>query len=126
MADVRLIDANALRKNLSSRYMNELYPDWRTLPELTRMRIEMLAKEFRFAIDHAPTIDAVPVVHGRWDKPVEHGLPYAANHLGVVCSYCCKWSDNDYNYCPNCGAKMDAEDMDVPTKDGGATDANSR
>ena len=65
MPDVRLIDANALRKNLSSRYMNELYPDWRTLPELTKMRIEMLSKEFRFALDHAPTIDAVPVVRCR-------------------------------------------------------------
>lgn len=61
----RLIDANELRKNLSSRYMNELYPDWCTLPELTKMRIEMLAKEFRFALDHAPTIDAVEVVRCR-------------------------------------------------------------
>lgn len=59
---MRLIDAIALRKNLSSCYMNELYPDWRTLPELTRMRIEILAKEFRFALDHSPTINAVPVV----------------------------------------------------------------
>lgn len=55
----------------------------------------------------APTVDTVPAVHGRWGKPIEYGLPYATNHLGVVCSYCCKWSDNDYNYCPNCGAKMD-------------------
>ena len=54
-----------------------------------------------------PQMDVATVTYGKWDTPVEHGLPYAANHLGVVCSYCCKWSDNDYNYCPNCGAKMD-------------------
>lgn len=65
MSDVRLIDAVALRKNLSSRYMNELYHDWRILPEEIKMRIEILAKEFRFALDHAPTIDAVPVVQCR-------------------------------------------------------------
>ena len=58
-------------------------------------------------INDAPTIDAVPVVHAKWGKPIEYGLPYAANHLGVVCSCCCKWSDNKYNFCPNCGAKMD-------------------
>jgi hypothetical protein len=50
---------------------------------------------------------------GRWDKPVEHGLPFKANHLGVVCSYCCSWSDNDYNYCPNCGAKMDGDGNEI-------------
>ena len=61
-----------------------------------------------------PPMDVATVVHGRWDKPIEHSLPYATNHLGVVCSYCCKWSDNDYNYCPNCGAKMDlVEDTDA-------------
>lgn len=65
MPEKRLIDANSLRRNLSSRYMNELYPDWRILPELTKMRIEILAKEFRYALDHAPTIDAVEVVRCR-------------------------------------------------------------
>ena len=107
MMEKRLIDANAL-------------PNYKCQVTAT-IGDQKGPAEMRFVfwkdIDNAPTISAVPVVHGRWDKPVEHGLPYAANHLGVVCSYCCKWSDNDYNYCPNCGAKMDAEDMDVPTKD---------
>ena len=47
--------------------------------------------------------------YARWDKPSEHGLPYKTNTLGVVCSRCCSWSDNKYNYCPNCGARMDVE-----------------
>ena len=51
----------------------------------------------------APIVDAVPVVHGRW----EQGDVY---DFGDVCSRC------DYdsalipchlNYCPNCGARMD-------------------
>lgn len=25
------------------------------------------------------------------------------------CSDCHEWSDNDSNYCPNCGAKMEQE-----------------
>ena len=108
MADVRLIDANALRKNLSSRYMNELYPDWRTLPELTRMRIEMLAKEFRFAIDHAPTNDAVPVVHGRWKETVVDRRHQITCDECTVCGF--KYGGvgiENFRYCPNCGAKMD-------------------
>ena len=97
--DVRLIDANAL-------------PMYK-VKIVHSFGIVEGSVVFPDDIKKAPTISAVPV---------EHGLPYAANHLGVVCSYCCKWSDNDYNYCPNCGAKMDAKDMDVPTKDGGASD----
>lgn len=62
------------------------------------------------AILAAPAVDTAPVVHAKWGKPIEYGLPYAANHLGVVCSYCCKWSDNKYNFCPNCGTKMDGGD----------------
>ena len=53
--------------------------------------------------------DAVEVVHGRWDKPSQYGLNHKFNHLGVVCSACASYCDNLYNYCPNCGAKMDGE-----------------
>ena len=57
------------------------------------------------------------VAHAHWDKPIEHGLPYKANHLGVVCSECCSWSDNKYTYCPNCGARMDALPLEDDTDD---------
>lgn len=123
MSDVRLIDANALLKEFEKRQEQQIneYCDC-FLNDAQELSTEWWCVED--AVTAAPTISAVPVVHGRWDKPVEHGLPYATNHLGVVCSYCCKWSDNDYNYCPNCGAKMDAKELDVPTKDGGAIDGN--
>ena len=57
-------------------------------------------------INNAPTIEATPVVHGRWEhKP---GAYFEA------CSQCGAWYDvmqgtNDgrMNYCPNCGAKME-------------------
>lgn len=118
MADVRLIDANALRKNLSSRYMNELYPDWLTLPELTKMRIEMLAKEFRFALDHAITINATPVEYAQWEKP--HGMMPPEYHHRKCCSICGGWALYDRigkewesKYCPHCGAKMDGGADDV-------------
>lgn len=58
-------------------------------------------------IEKMPAVDAAPVVHGRW---IERPFLLGTTH---VCSRC-----NDYygmphgifNYCPNCGAKMDEEE----------------
>lgn len=52
-------------------------------------------------IAKAPTVDAEPVVHGHWDE----------GHEMMTCTNCCEQFDlyfkNDFNYCPNCGAKME-------------------
>ena len=61
------------------------------------------------AILDAPAADVAPVVHGRWVS-----VPHK---LARVCSVCnrdepYKFADIDadvYDYCPNCGAKMDGE-----------------
>lgn len=50
-----------------------------------------------------PAADVAPVVHGRWVS-----VPYK---LARICSVCnrdepYKFADA-YDYCPNCGAKMD-------------------
>ena len=48
-----------------------------------------------------PTVDAVEVVHGRWETT-------PASHL-LYCSACDAILEYQqrHNYCPNCGAKMD-------------------
>jgi hypothetical protein len=72
---------------------------------------------YRYAIDALPTVDAVPVVHGKWE--------YGENESGYDGYYCSKcfghvrWYGKasgqsinfikKYNYCPNCGARMDGE-----------------
>ena len=59
----------------------------------------------------APAADVVPVVHGKWVH-----IPQTLNTLSQLrCSFCGWWSldpsiDGAYNYCPNCGAKMDGGD----------------
>lgn len=60
-------------------------------------------------LETIPTADVAPVVHGRWieSKSFEIGF--------WVCSNCGFVSEATaapklYNYCPNCGAKMDLED----------------
>ena len=59
-------------------------------------------------IDTESTVDAVEVVHGRWEKAEYHGF--------LRCSECKDvyiddtWvADGKWNYCPNCGAKMDGD-----------------
>lgn len=60
--------------------------------------------------DYAPTVDAVVVRHGRWEY-----IPQTLNTLSQLrCSFCGWWSidpsiDGAYNYCPNCGCRMDGK-----------------
>ena len=59
-------------------------------------------------------VDVAPVVHGRWEY-----IPQTLNTLSQFrCPFCRWWSldpsiDGAYNYCPNCGAKMDGGDGDA-------------
>ena len=59
------------------------------------------------SVKEIPEADVVPVKHGRWIS--------IGHKLSRICSVCnCdepyKFADDDanvYDYCPNCGAKMD-------------------
>lgn len=55
------------------------------------------------AIDHAPLIDAVPVVHGRWTHDKE------CSKCGELALYNGNEELVSSRYCPHCGAKMDGE-----------------
>ena len=58
------------------------------------------------AIGDAPAIDAVPVRHGKWVDKNDGGIEGAWNY----CSVCGEQAIDLYDYCPNCGAKMDEEE----------------
>ena len=55
----------------------------------------------------APTVDAVPVVHGRWIEQEKYtfGTMYDCS----ICGNRILDNGHSWNYCPNCGAKMDLE-----------------
>jgi hypothetical protein len=60
-------------------------------------------------LDDQPTVDAVEVVHGRWIwKPIQNKT------WVLTCSVCGseEGAHELYNYCPNCGAKMDGGNED--------------
>lgn len=97
----RLIDANALKVHIngvSTHWLN----DWSTLGVLA-------------AVDKQPTVDAVPVVHGEWEKYTDdkfmgYGADGRTRYRKVYsykCSKCWNYTAVKHNYCPNYGARMD-------------------
>lgn len=58
-------------------------------------------------INAEPTVDAVPVKHGKWID--RNGAIVAPFWERYECSECGARSDNS-KYCPNCGAKMERKD----------------
>lgn len=56
-------------------------------------------------VESAPTVDAVEVVHGRWIEQEKYtfGTMYDCS----ICGTRILDNGHSWNYCPNCGAKMD-------------------
>lgn len=82
---MRLIDANALVNQIQQERTDGMY---------TEEILEIIGNE--------PTIEAAPVVHGRWIKDGEV----------VVCSECGEehaWDEYRSTYCEDCGARMDGD-----------------
>ena len=53
-------------------------------------------------VEEQPTVEAEPVRHGKWiEYPTADGMNQ--------CSECGVLRFGESNYCPNCGARMDAE-----------------
>ena len=57
-------------------------------------------------MERTPTIKADPVRHGRWVIQRYYGGMRKGMVARVVCSECFD-PNEETNYCPNCGAKMD-------------------
>lgn len=102
----RLIDAYALMNKVRESKFKNPHEDG------------AIARNHMYEHDHftkliccEPTVDAVPVVHGRWIVK-EHSAPYGGYHL-FHCSKCDEPNARERNYCPNCGAKMDLEVKDA-------------
>ena len=101
MADMRLIDANALMKNIAHHTMHD------SLKRITfeaANTYEQVKGDMFALVQKAPVVDAVEVVHARWVDPCINKYGHPCHH----CSACrFKASQKDRNFCPNCGAKMD-------------------
>lgn len=61
------------------------------------------ADYLREIIESVPAADAVPVMHGRWEQTEAPFMNECEDCS--VCGYRTVWGHR-FNYCPNCGAKM--------------------
>lgn len=96
----RLVDANVLKTALYYDVSKGTYGEF-----MDGSEVSLTDREILKLIDQQPTIDAVPVRHGKWR------FVNCATGLRCQCSECLHWVDagTDKNYCPNCGARMDKE-----------------
>ena len=69
------------------------------------LAIEQLRNDYGVGLGEKKSADVVEVVHGRWVEV--HRTPFGSS--AYRCSVCEGYMPfyNGYNYCPNCGAKMD-------------------
>lgn len=73
-------------------------------PVWTEEHLEELLNDFYVIPKDTPTADVVPVRHGEWQEI-----------NGIFRCSCCGYSfehegyQHFFNYCPNCGAKMDGD-----------------
>ena len=96
----RLIDAYAL-KNQITRYHMSLTP--RYISKLVDAEIGDVID----IIDETPTVDAVEVVHGRWEH-LKWDI-YKCGNCDCHCHVAELMGKPAYDYCPHCGARMDGD-----------------
>ena len=60
------------------------------------------------ALRNAPSVDVAPVVHGRWIEQEKYtfGTMYDCS----ICGDRILDNGHSWNYCPNCGCRMDGGD----------------
>lgn len=102
----RLIDADALQEEVNGFTMTVtgLRAGKGVLLEYVKQYRDFINR----IIDDAPTIDAVPVVHGRWETYTDFDEEWEEMDFSK-CSICGNLHYDEYRYCPSCGAKMDLE-----------------
>lgn len=114
---MRLIDADALCANVEGLEERALscvkgLDPTKDAPYRCQRWTAILSERsaFKYDILAAPTIDAVPVIHGEW---IEDGDNQPLSCDKMYCCSNCKQNRRPKsrftNYCSNCGAKMDLE-----------------
>ena len=74
-------------------------------PVRNEQRVTVDADGVQFGVDKIPSADVAPVRHGRWEVKV--GMNFFKERNCPVCKK--RIESNFWNFCPNCGAKMDLE-----------------
>lgn len=113
---MRLIDADELKQQFVDKLIRVGLPSEKA-EEFAKTAFDAIFK----TIDATPTIEAEPVKHGRWIKERVHNLHNGEKRNARECSECgaiyfvydmANAIDEVPRYCPNCGAKMDLDEVE--------------
>ena len=102
MAEQRLIDAN----NLIEEIREERCYNCRNFKD---MKCDYCGTaDYIYMIEDMPAADVAPVRHGRWVEKEKYtfGIMYDCS----LCENRILDNGHPWNYCPNCGAKMDKKE----------------
>jgi len=122
---IRPIDADALIDDCMERYCKECDKrkgikngKWRIIYEIGEVPCRACdVDDLKAELENAQTVDVRENVHGKWieRKVIEDGKAID-EWQSAKCSVCGKYHTtpylynfDDFNYCPNCGAKMEVE-----------------
>lgn len=84
-----------------------IHESWQSNPHnnpIARQTHNHEHRHFLSLLHKQPAADVVEVRHGEWKK-----IELLGCEPMYECSICEKLHDQDYNYCNNCGAKMDGK-----------------
>lgn len=99
MSEVRLIDVNKSIRQLEMCKTNANPLDYNTKATYAECIAMLKAAE---------VVEAEPIRHGRWAHGCYPTVWYGSGEPPEwICSLCHDYTYDTYDYCPNCGAKMD-------------------
>lgn len=108
------IDRDELLKELKEHHDNIMtHPD---IEKATKWREAICYNRTLEVLKEAPTADVVEVKHGEWEAGHYEGGIFDGTNFEKcsVCQFERLFEDvnfkTTYNYCPNCGAKMDLKE----------------
>lgn len=100
---MRLIDADEILLNDESEYTKTMLE----VDDTVKTIITAVHNNIQTLIQEAPTIDALPVKHGHWIEKRKKTFFEGLYEVSYTCNLCGDVVYGKYNYCSNCGAKMD-------------------
>jgi len=92
----KYIDKGTARQHLTDRLMESALNNVGIRADVDAVFLDIAKNRLPVWIDELQTYDVQEIRHGRWE-------------LYDICSVCGAQAEQQTNYCPNCGSRMDLE-----------------